>query len=94
MMNIKYFSCFLFILLANKPFNLKRVNIPLKNIIELPKYETLNECKEACTLNEECNSYEYNEQNHICILSNATHFSDELKTNSANWDIYTTYPGQ
>ncbi|CAI9728791.1 von Willebrand factor type A, EGF and pentraxin domain-containing 1-like [Octopus vulgaris] len=77
---------------ADKPFNLRRVNIPQKNTITTLQFQTVSKCDEACRKHQGCNSYEYNEETKFCILSDVTPLTGELKPNKARWDLYMIYP--
>ncbi|XP_052826951.1 uncharacterized protein LOC106869390 [Octopus bimaculoides] len=71
---------------------MKKVGIPSKAILVELKNRTLKECEKACHQYIECNSYQYNEQDKLCDLSNMTQLSDKLKPNDGNWDIYLPNP--
>ncbi|XP_052826948.1 uncharacterized protein LOC128248839 [Octopus bimaculoides] len=77
---------------SDEPLKLKQVNIPKAVILEQLKDKTLNECNEACQEYEGCNSYEYNEKDKLCGLSNVTQLTGELKPNIGNWDVYIINP--
>ncbi|XP_052826946.1 uncharacterized protein LOC128248837 [Octopus bimaculoides] len=73
-------------------FALKQVSIPKQDSVGQHKNKTLMECNEACYEYQGCNSYQYSEKNKLCVLSNITQLTAELKPNSGDWDVYITNP--
>ncbi|CAI9728792.1 Hypothetical predicted protein [Octopus vulgaris] len=72
----------------DKILMLKRVSIPPQNILGHFKNKTSKDCSEVCQQYLRCNSYQYNEKNKLCDLSNATQAIPELRPNNGNWDTY------
>lgn len=75
-------------------FGFKRVNIPGHDNLDRLNKVNLKKCHEECLKHPECFSYEYHETMKVCDLSNATHWSHDLKPNDKGWDIYIIGPGQ
>ncbi|XP_052826950.1 uncharacterized protein LOC128248841 [Octopus bimaculoides] len=76
----------------DKPFVLKKVNIPKQDILKRFKNVNLKKCNEACHQYLECNSYQYNEKTKLCDLSNVTQLTDKLKPSDGSWDVYVINP--
>ncbi|XP_052826949.1 uncharacterized protein LOC128248840 [Octopus bimaculoides] len=72
----------------DKPVVIKKANIPDQYTFGRFKNKTLEECSQACQQYQGCNSYEYNEKDKICALSNVTQTTEELKADNGLWGIY------
>ncbi|CAI9728793.1 von Willebrand factor type A, EGF and pentraxin domain-containing 1-like [Octopus vulgaris] len=62
-----------------------------QDILKRFKNVNLKKCNEACYQYLECNSYQYNEEEKLCELSNVTQLTDKLKPNGS-WDVYIINP--
>eukprot|EP00106_Octopus_bimaculoides_P003156 XP_014770598.1 PREDICTED: uncharacterized protein LOC106869390 [Octopus bimaculoides] len=67
---------------------LTKVSIPRQDVLRQLKNVNLKKCNEACHQQPDCNSYEYNEKEKACNLSDVTHLTDKLKPNDKNRDTY------
>ncbi|XP_052826947.1 uncharacterized protein LOC128248838 [Octopus bimaculoides] len=76
----------------NEHFMLKKVSIPKEDILGQRKNKTLKECNEECNRHHGCNSYQYNEENKLCALSNVTQWTDKLKPSEKHVDVYIANP--
>ncbi|XP_036361600.1 uncharacterized protein LOC118764741 [Octopus sinensis] len=75
----------------DKPIVLKKVSMAKQDILKRFKNVNLKKCNEACYQYLECNSYQYNEEEKLCELSNVTQLTDKLKPNGS-WDVYIINP--
>ncbi|CAI9728795.1 von Willebrand factor type A, EGF and pentraxin domain-containing 1-like [Octopus vulgaris] len=78
--------------LDDKPVVMKKVSVPRSATLGELENVNLNDCNEACNQYLGCNSFQYNEQDKLCELTNATQLNNELKPNDGSWDIYIVSP--
>ncbi|XP_029640551.2 uncharacterized protein LOC115215518 [Octopus sinensis] len=71
---------------------MKKVSVPRSATLGELENVNLNDCNEACNQYLGCNSFQYNEQDKLCELTNATQLNNELKPNDGSWDIYIVSP--
>lgn len=82
-----------FLLVTDVTFIFKKVSLPVRDILGQIKNKTLKECNKQCYKYPACNSYQYDEENKLCVLSNLTLPTDELKPSKKYVVVYITNPG-
>lgn len=78
---------------ADKPLEIKKVSIAVKDTIARITGSNLEKCNDACIQYLGCNSYKYNDNDKLCDLSNITQLTGELKPGDGNWDVHIITPG-